>query len=150
VARLGYIALLLLTIGLGLASRHWANALPGFVGTYVGDALWACAVYWAVAVVSPRARHIRRGLVALAIAVAVEVSQLFHPAWLDAIRATALGGRILGFGFLWSDLVSYVAGVGLAVLLDQLVSRRVEARAGVDYQLDVPHSSTRRTRTREH
>jgi hypothetical protein len=121
VRRLGYVALLLLTVLLGLASRQWADALPRFVGAYVGDALWACAVYWALAVVRPRMRHAPRGMLTLAIAVAVEISQLFHPAWLDAIRDTALGGRILGFGFLWSDLVCYVCGLGVALGVDQLL-----------------------------
>ena len=31
-----------------------------------------------------------------------------------------LGGLILGFGFLWSDLACYAAGVGLGVLLEQI------------------------------
>ena len=32
-------SLLLLTIALGLASRHYAAALPHFVAAYAGDAL---------------------------------------------------------------------------------------------------------------
>ncbi len=34
------------------------------------------------------------------------------------IRQTTLGGLILGFGFLWSDLVCYALGVELGVLVD--------------------------------
>lgn len=128
VRRLGYLALLLLTVALGLASRHWAASLPGFVGAYVGDALWACAVYWTLAVMHSALRRIHRGLLAMVVAVAVEVSQLFHPPWLDAIRETALGGRILGFGFLWSDLASYLVGVGLALAIDLLLSARAQSR----------------------
>ncbi len=33
-------------------------------------------------------------------------------------RHTTLGGLILGFGFLWSDLVCYALGVELGVLVD--------------------------------
>jgi hypothetical protein len=68
----------------------------------------------------------KRGLMALAISLAVEVSQLFHPAWLEAIRGVKLGGWLLGFGFVWSDLVCYTVGVVLALLIDQrLIPRSV-------------------------
>jgi hypothetical protein len=117
-----YLALLLITIALGLASRWWAGALPRFVGAYVGDALWACAVYWAIALVRPRAGRVNRGLLALCFAIAVEVSQLFHPTWLDGIRRTPLGGLLLGFGFLWSDLACYAAGIALAIGIDRLLA----------------------------
>ena len=70
---------------------------------------------------------LRRGLIAIVIAVAVEVSQLFHPAWLDEIRATRIGGWILGFGFLWSDLACYAAGVVLALAVDKLSFARRSA-----------------------
>ena len=49
----------------------------------------------------------------------IEVSQLYHPAWLDAVRATRLGGWLLGFGFLASDLACYTAGVALAVIVER-------------------------------
>ncbi len=121
--RAGFLALLVTTVALGLASRHWAPSLPRFVGAYAGDARWACAVYWMLGFVHPRMRVVHRGLLALTVAVVVEVSQLWHPAWLDAIRATPLGGRLLGFGFLWSDLACYAVGVGLAMWIDQSFSR---------------------------
>ena len=50
--------------------------------------------------------------------VAVELSQLYHAPWIDSIRHTTIGGLILGFGFLWSDLACYSLGVGLGVLIE--------------------------------
>jgi hypothetical protein len=41
----------------------------------------------------------------------VEISQLYHAPWIDSIRQTALGGLVLGFGFLWTDLVCYSVGI---------------------------------------
>jgi hypothetical protein len=120
--RARYLALLLLTIALGLASRRWADALPRFIGAYAGDTLWAVAAYWALSVASSRINRPLRALLALAIAVTVEVSQLFDPAWLEAIRQTRPGGWLLGFGFLWSDLACYAIGVVLALAIDQLMS----------------------------
>jgi hypothetical protein len=121
-----YVLLLAATIALGLASRRFAGALPWFVGAYAGDTLWAVAAYWALATVRPGTSPMKRGLLALVISFAVEVSQLFHPAWLEAIRGVKLGGWLLGFGFVWSDLVCYAVGVALAVLIDQrLIPRSV-------------------------
>ncbi len=54
----------------------------------------------------------------MAFSVAIELSQLYHASWIDSIRQTTLGGLILGFGFLWSDLACYAVGVVLGVLVD--------------------------------
>ena len=62
-------------------------------------------------------------MVAMAFAVAIELSQLYHAPWIDSIRRTTLGGLILGFGFLWSDLACYALGVGLGVLVETLWRR---------------------------
>jgi hypothetical protein len=117
-------SLLLTTIALGLASRRWASALPGFIATYAGDTLWAMAAFWTISLLAPGMAGWRRALIAVAFAFAVEVSQLFHPPWLDALRSTRLGGWLLGFGFLWSDLACYLAGVALVVAIDRLVVGR--------------------------
>jgi hypothetical protein len=41
-----YLALACLTIGAGLASRHYPELFPGFVAQYAGDTLWAAMVFW--------------------------------------------------------------------------------------------------------
>jgi len=56
----------------------------------------------------------------MSLSVAVELSQLYHAPWIDPIRRTTLGGLVLGFGFLWSDLACYAAGGGLGVLIEML------------------------------
>jgi hypothetical protein len=38
--------------------------------------------------------------------------------WIDGIRSTTLDGLVLGFGFLWSDLVCYLVGIAAGVLAD--------------------------------
>jgi hypothetical protein len=44
------------------------------------------------------------------------------PKRIDSIRQTNLGGLILSFGFLWSELVCYAACVGFGVMIDIDVS----------------------------
>jgi len=78
-----------------------------------------------VAFLAPRWSSFRVALTALAISVAVEISQLFHAPWIDNLRRTTIGGLVLGYGFLWSDLLCYAAGVFLGLLLDKLLTRTV-------------------------
>ncbi len=110
--------LLVATVVSGLASRRWAAALPAFIASYAGDVLWASTVVWLLALLWPRTSTPRLASSALAIAVAVELTQLYRAPWIDGIRATRLGALVLGQGFLWSDLACYAVGVSLAACLD--------------------------------
>ncbi len=123
-SRAVYTRALLVTIAMGLGSRHYGVLLPRLVAAYAGDVLWATMVFWLCAIASPGAARHRLALAALAIAWAVECSQLYRAPWLDALRATTLGALALGQGFLWSDLLCYAGGVALAVVVDGLITRR--------------------------
>jgi hypothetical protein len=112
-----------IVVPLGLASRRFAAVLPEFIATYAGDTLWALMAFLTVAFIAPRWSSFRVALAALAISYGVEMSQLYHAPWIDKLRHTTLGGLLLGFGFLWSDLACYTAGVGLGFLLEMIFSR---------------------------
>jgi hypothetical protein len=112
------LALIALAAVLGIGSRRYAQALPGFVAAYAGDTLWALAAFASIGLLLPRASTRTVALLALPFSVAVELSQLYHAPWIDSIRQTTLGGLILGFGFLWSDFACYAAGVGIGVILE--------------------------------
>ena len=69
----------------------------------------------------------------MSMSVAVEISQLYHAPWIDSIRQTTLAALILGFGFLWSDLVCYAAGVSLGILIGRGDPwRQEEARLNIE------------------
>lgn len=119
-----YLALLALTVLAGLASRRLPDLLPAFVGRYAGDTLWAAMVFWFLALWWRRTATLRLAAGALAIAVAVEASQLYHAPWMDGLRETPMGGALLGRGFLWSDLACYLVGTGMAAFLDRTLARR--------------------------
>ncbi|NNJ11548.1 DUF2809 domain-containing protein [Chloroflexales bacterium ZM16-3] len=116
-ARWRIIAAILLVIPLGLLTRS-GLPMPGFVAAYGGDTLYATLVYLLVALIWLRAAIGRVGLAALGLCVAIELGQLYHAPWLDAIRATTPGRLVLGSGFLWSDLACYAVGVVLGVAVD--------------------------------
>lgn len=122
-SRVRLLALTGATIALGLATRAAPAAFPGVVATYGGDVLWATMVAWLVALVQPAVRTRTMAAVALGVSWLVEVSQLVHVPWLDAVRATRVGALVLGQGFLWSDLVCYAVGAALAAGVDVAVRR---------------------------
>lgn len=86
---------------------------------YPGDAFWAMAAYWGVVLIRPGIAISAAAVTAAAIALAVELSQLYHEAWIDGIRRTLFGRLVLGSGFDWYDLVAYAAGTILAAIMDR-------------------------------
>ena len=117
-SRLGYFLGVVAAIGLGLASRRFASALPEFVARYAGDTLWALMMFCIIGILAPKWSTLRVAVAALLVSYAVEVSQLSHAAWLDSLWHTRVGGLVLGYGFLWSDLVCYFVGVLLGATLE--------------------------------
>jgi hypothetical protein len=105
---------------LGIGSRHYAEHLPGFVAAYAGDTLWAFVAFLVIGLLLPRASTWAVALLALSFSVLIEASQLYHAPWIDSIRLTTLGGLVLGYGFLWSDLTCYAVGVGLGILIERV------------------------------
>ncbi|HEY7770197.1 DUF2809 domain-containing protein [Longimicrobium sp.] len=127
-----FLALAGATIVIGLATRRFRSSLPAAVGLYAGDVLWATMVYLLAAAIWPRASIRGLAVGAAVFALVVEVGQLYHAPWIDAVRATRLGGLVLGFGFLWSDVACYAVGIALALLIDRVVARpRVGAIGGI-------------------
>lgn len=112
-------------MALGLASRSKGVVLPSFFAAYAGDTLWALLVFWLVRFLKPTALTWQSACFALAFAFCIEFSQLYQAPWINAIRASTLGGLVLGFGFLFSDLVCYTVGVGVGYLLEKLLLKRL-------------------------
>jgi hypothetical protein len=117
--RVWYFLLALLTIPVGLLSRAYDAELPYWYGTYAPDTLWTVMFYllFRVAWVN-RPRRVA-ALAALCLSFGIEFLQFYHAPWIEAIRATRLGGLILGFSFLWSDLACYTLGIAIAWGLDE-------------------------------
>jgi hypothetical protein len=104
---------LLLLIALGLGSRR-VRGLPGWVMLYAGDVAYGALFFALSCVLRPRLTTVRAWLAALMTTELIELSQLYHAPWLDALRATRAGGLLLGHVFLWSDVVCVALGASLA------------------------------------
>jgi hypothetical protein len=121
--RIRYLITAIIVIFLGLASRRYASYLPEFVANYAGDTLWALMAFLGIRTINPRWKPLNSALAALLFAFSIEISQLYHAPWIDDIRHTTLGGLVLGFGFLWSDLLCYCVGISTGVIIDILLFR---------------------------
>lgn len=112
-----YLPMLLLLLGLGLPTRTIPEHLPGWYIAYAGDFLWAMLVFFLFCLVF-RLPTATAFFVALATTYLIEVTQLFHPAWLETLRSYRLFGLVFGYGFLWSDIIAYTLGISLGALID--------------------------------
>ena len=125
-----YVVAVGVTIGLGLASRHFRWMFPAVLGKYPGDALWALMVYWGVCVIYPRASVARVALLALGVCVAIEMLKLYQAPWMVAIRHSTLGHLVFGHVFAWGNLGAYAVGVVVGVVVEVVViSPKSGARA---------------------
>jgi len=107
----------------GLASRRYQAALPEFVGEYAGDTLWALMLFLLVSTLLAGRTTMSRATISLVLAFLVEISQLYHAHWIDSIRNTMPGGLVLGFGFLWTDLVCYAVGIVVGAVTEREMRR---------------------------
>ena len=121
--RVAALAAMFATIALGLASRHWPQALPAAFGKYPGDALWALMVFFGWRALRPRARTREIALLAAITSAIVEIAKLWQAPWLVQFRHTTLGHLLLGQVFSWQNLVAYGVGVLAGVALEQLTLR---------------------------
>jgi hypothetical protein len=119
-----HLLLLVVTIATGLASRHFSNNLPHWVQLYLGDTLWAFMVFLLFGFFFQRKSTLWVAVAALTFSYSIEISQIYHASWIDALRANPLGGLILGFGFLWSDMVCYTVGVGFGYVMEKVFLKR--------------------------
>ena len=116
-----YALLVAFVIILGLASR--IRVAPHFVHEYVGDALYALMIFLGLGFLFPKSSSLIIAAFVLGFCFAIEISQLYHAPWIDAIRNMRLGGLILGFGFLWTDLICYLVVVCIGFLVERITSK---------------------------
>jgi hypothetical protein len=120
-SRAAYALSILLVISLGLLSRAKFLPLPRFIAAYAGDTLWALLVFLGFGWLFPKHSTTRIALYAALFSLGIEVSQLYHTPWLDALRSNNLAALVLGQGFLWSDLVCYALGIALGIVLSVMI-----------------------------
>ncbi len=121
-----YAPLMLIVIGLGLASRKYGAYLPSWLADYAGDTLWALLIFLMIGFLLPTHSTRKVAIFALAFAFFIELTQLYHAPWLDSIRQYRLAALILGYDFLWSDLLCYSVGIAIGFFTEIKIQSRIQ------------------------
>jgi len=127
--------LCLIIIISGLALRHFGLGLgiPAFIVKYGGSVLWGAMVFFLVAIASPRLSRSTITSVSAVIAIGVELFRLVHTPWLDDFRLTLAGALLLGRIFSPWDILAYIAGICLALVLDRLAGPMAAQEASASH-----------------
>jgi hypothetical protein len=118
-----YLPIMLVIMALGLPARMIQDRLPVRYTQYFGDYLWAMLLFFIFALTLWTLSTFNVAMMTLLFAYGIEISQLFHPPWLEGLRSIKLFALVLGYGFLWSDIVAYTLGICTGALLEHFLLR---------------------------
>ena len=113
-ARLIYLSIIIVTVIAGLLSRELSSVIPFFIG----DILWGLAVFLLMRFIFITKPLKFAVIVSSIYACLTEFSQLYEAPWIENIRPTFFGRVLLGETFLWSDILCYLIGIGIGILVE--------------------------------
>ena len=120
-----YLILMAAITAFGLPARTIQDKLPSWYVQYFGDYLWAMLLFFGFALLLRNSNTLKVVFVTLLFTYCIEVTQLFHPQWLEYLRSIKLFGLILGYTFLWSDIVAYTLGISTGALIEYSLLRNI-------------------------
>ena len=123
-----YLLASIIVMIIGFCMRKYPHAQPAFVAEYFPDAVWAMMIYIGVGVLFPNWRIAKKAIASLIFCYAIECSQLYKAPWIKTVRANRLGGLILGFDFVWSDIICYTCGIAFIFGVEYLILKWIKAR----------------------
>ncbi|NJL57328.1 DUF2809 domain-containing protein [bacterium] len=104
---------LVATVPIGFACKYYQGWLDWWWNDYGAaifyEIFWILLAVWLL----PRTKPGAIALWVFAITCVLEILQLWHPAWLQAVRATLVGRLLLGTTFSWWDFPHYAIGCAL-------------------------------------
>jgi hypothetical protein len=128
-------AVALILIPLGFGTKYYSSIGETWVRHYAGGVLYVVFLCSVWRIISPRSKPSVIGMGVLTLTCVVEVSQLWHPAFLGALRSGIVGGAVLGSEFDWWDFPHYVASAAAAIFamraLDRFEAAREEGLDGI-------------------
>jgi hypothetical protein len=107
---------------IGLTSEFYSGPGQKFFNDYFGDFLYQAFLILLIVFLFPRFSPTKTALGVFIFNCIIEFSQLWHPVFLQGIRATLFGRLFLGSGFSWEDFIGYILGCILGWIL---VTRQV-------------------------
>jgi len=126
IRRLIYLVLFVFFTWLAIATRTHSTWFHPFIAEYGGDTIWAGMFLFFLRIFFTKTKLWKLALICFALGVADETLQLYQAPWIESIRHTRIGGLMLGFGFLWSDIICYAVGIIIAYVMLVLIERVVK------------------------
>jgi hypothetical protein len=114
----GLAVLAVIAAGLALRRFGYEIGLTFPVVKYGGSILWGSMVFLLVGILTGSTRIGFMALGALAIAMVVEFSRLYHTPVLDAFRLTTAGKLLLGRVFSHWNILAYAVGIAAAAVAE--------------------------------
>jgi len=114
-------------VPLGFYTKFYSGPAANWVHNSLGgvfyEIFWCLLAAWLL----PRSASGKIAVTVLLGTCALEFLQLWHPAWLQAVRGNFIGQAILGNSFAWSDFPYYFIGSALGWLWIRRLSGRFTA-----------------------
>ncbi|MCU4175978.1 DUF2809 domain-containing protein [Carboxylicivirga sp. N1Y90] len=117
--RFHYLLFILTTVALGLASR--TDITPQLIYPYIGDILYAVMFFFIIGFLFPKRSSLWVIVISVMACYSIELLQLYQAEWINNIRSYKLGGLVLGYGFLWSDMLCYSIGALFGYLVERFL-----------------------------
>lgn len=118
---------LILLIPIGYVARFHLSSdqewLQNLLGNIAYESFWIFLVLFLFPAIVPAKAAIGVCLTSIAI----ELLQLWHPTWLQLLRATLPGRLVLGNSFDWLDLPQYAIGSFLGWLWIRTIKRSIKS-----------------------
>jgi hypothetical protein len=111
--RLKLLPVIFLIFIAGLGSKCYTGIGQEWVTSYVGDLLLPLFMILGVALFFPKTSPLPITVGVLSYNIVIEITQLWHAPFLEALRPTLFGKIFLGSYFAWNDIVCYFIGGGL-------------------------------------
>lgn len=129
--RIAILISLLLVVPLGYGARFYLNSEQEWLRNLLGNIAYESFWIWLVVFLFPQTAPLNAAVGVCVASFAIEFLQLWHPAWLEAVRATLPGRLILGNSFLWADLPQYGLGSFVGWLWLWTLSRKLNRKIRV-------------------
>lgn len=136
--RLGFACVLAAVTVLGLVTRVYSGPGAEWAADSLGGFFYVLFWIFLVLVLDPAASPGRVSLWVLALTCALETLQLWHPPFLEGIRATFIGHALIGNTFVWSDFVYYGLAAAVAPPLARFSGHVVQSRERGDDDQGIP------------
>lgn len=113
---------------MGFYTKFYNGPAAVWVANSFGGVLYE--IFWMllIAIFAHRVPAIRIAILVFLLTSALEFLQLWHPKFLDPVRANFIGRTLIGTSFTWNDFIYYAAGCTLGtfwlVFLKRLDSRQ--------------------------